>query len=293
MYNSIRSIIFGAVLEETYKRCGLLGFAQAGRKHLSVEELKNGKLSVMGQEFQLLLCSRKGLCKENLTFLIDIDFNTPSFEIIDSFSEKLNMVNAVTDEKNIGILAFFKTLPLKVAKYATERGIYTLCYNQHPMLAQIFREAEIMSTDFINYDALTENLTDFRHKLSGSLQGYYSKECLREEKYLLKGFDYGIDSILNKKKHIELISLVKCPLGLLQIFTNNSALSDCSNGKDLACKFSSGTNYKLLTLKDPATKLYFTAPKEATKRDIFAGTNDLTLEIVSPLNSKKFNLTIE
>ena len=290
LIENLRINLFGVVLSELYRKCGLLPCTKSNTA-AEVYETEAGTL-FYGYEFNLVLKSKKN---ENRTYeivLCDICFNSPTTDFVDEFAKKLERASAKSEINVIGVIAFTEELPTAVAKYACDLSVYTLTYYGNPVIDPIITVLDLLCTDYVNTDSLEGVSIRLRHEVAGFLQGFLPLQFLQAKPYFKDGFQLGFINIKSKLDDHTLSFLAKTSGGFLIHLLGKDSVTFSDTCKILN-RTKNNRPYKAIKFKGGSGELFFSLPTTITKTTLLGDEKNLTFNTFSVFRAKTFKISVE
>ena len=160
-----RACLLCAALSQLYKKCGLSP-ATKNSSTVPVFETEFGT-NILGVDFNLVFNSNNSRNGNNEFVVCDICFENPSEELVDQFSQKVETISTLTDEKIIGFVVFLSDVPTSIINFAKNLGGYALCYHDNPVIQPILRIIDEFCNELVIYDLFLDSIIRLRHEIAG------------------------------------------------------------------------------------------------------------------------------
>lgn len=288
--NDMRLLIFSAIISEFYRKCGLSPVTPNSTTIPVCE--KEFCTNILGADFHLVFNSPT---KENLDSEIvvcDICFDTPNKEFIDHFAQKVESISMHCPQQIVGVIISTCDLPLPLVEFAHGLSIYTLSYQNNPVLQSLLSHTNELCYQLIDYGLFYDDIIRLKHEILGCLQGYFSVQQLRAKPYFIDGFQSALLNIsrllYSYKARCFAITSGGYLLNLMCAeFT--TFIDTCR----ITTRLKDDYRYKLLYFKGVPGGLIFSLPTEVPLHMLFSDEKYITLKLFNNQKTNTFKIYVE
>ena len=280
-----RACLLCAALSQLYKKCGLSP-ATKNSSPVPVFETEFGT-NILGVDFNLVFNSNNSRNGNNEFVVCDICFENPSEEFVDRFSQKVETISTLTDEKIIGFVVFLFDVPTSIINFAKNLGVYALCYHDNPVIQPILRIIDEFCNELVIYDLFSDSIIRLRHEIAGFFDGYYPIHFLKNKPYFEDGVQttfISIDRLIYSYK----VTCFAVTSGgyLLHLFSGDTIkLFDTCK---ITTRIKDNYHYKSIKFQDDPGALLFSLPSDLPPYKMFSNERYITIKTFNGFTNNTF-----
>ena len=286
----MRLLIFSAIISELYKNCGLSP-ATPNSTPVPVCE-KEFCTNILGADFHLVFNSPKKEKADREIVVCDICFDTPSKEFVDRFAQKVESISMHCPQNIVSIIIFTCDIPLSIVEFAHGLGVYTLSYQDNPVLQALLRRVNELCKELIDYDVLYDDAIRLKHEILGYFGGYFPMQLLRSKPYFIDGFQTSFMEMRRLIYSYKAHYFAKTSGGWL-INCMSADFLDLKDTCKITTRTKGGYRYKMLKFDGVPDGLIFSLPTETQPRMLFNDEKHITLKLFDNFKADSFTIYVE
>ncbi len=286
----MRLLVFSTALSEFYRKCGLSP-ATPNSTPVPICE-KEFCTNILGADFHLVFNSPKKENTDSEIVVCDICFDTPSKEIIDRFAQKVESISMHCPQNIVGIIISMRDIPLSLVEFARNLSIYTLSYQNNPVVQSLLRHTNELCDELIDYDLFYDDIIRLKHEISGYLQGYFPIQQLRAKPYFIDGFQSVFVSITRLLYSYKARCFAITSGGYL-LNLISAEFTDLKSTCRITTRLKDDYRYKLLYFKGVPGGLIFSLPTEVQLHMLFSDEKYITLKLFDNFEINTFKVYVE